>query len=91
MLTSNDACHLDLIIYLRAKPETCLERIKTRNRPEEQSITLDYLKQLHERHEEWLSSQTRTLITPVLIVDANQTKENVYSDTNIHLQNLVSC
>ncbi|CAF4715941.1 unnamed protein product, partial [Rotaria magnacalcarata] len=48
MLTSNDACHLDLIIYLRAKPETCLERIKSRNRPEEQSITLDYLQQLHE-------------------------------------------
>jgi thymidine kinase len=88
MLTSNDSCHLDLIIYLRAKPETCLERIRTRNRPEEQSITLDYLNQLHERHEEWLSSRNRT---PILIVDANQTKEHVYTDTNTHLINLVAC
>jgi len=88
LLTSNDSCHLDLIIYLRAKPETCLERIKARNRPEEQSITLEYLNQLHERHEEWLSS---TLTIPVLIVDADQTKENVYTDTNTHLTNLVSC
>jgi len=79
------------LVYLRAKPETCLERIKSRNRPEEQSITLDYLKQLHECHEEWLLSRTRTLITPVFIIDADQTKEHVYSDTNIHLKNLVSC
>ncbi|CAF1373708.1 unnamed protein product [Rotaria magnacalcarata] len=91
MLTSNDACHLDLIIYLRAKPETCLERIKSRNRPEEQSITLDYLQQLHERHEEWLSSELRTLATPVLVVDADQTKEDVYVDTNTHVLNLAAC
>ncbi|CAF2382170.1 unnamed protein product [Rotaria sp. Silwood2] len=91
MLTSNDSCHLDLIIYLRAQPETCLERIKSRNRPEEQSITIDYLKQLHERHEEWLSPQTRTSTTPVLIVDANQTKEHVYIDTSAYVSNLASC
>ncbi|CAF0761264.1 unnamed protein product [Adineta steineri] len=91
MLTSNDSCHLDLIIYLRTQPETCLERIKTRNRPEEQSITLDYLNQLHERHEEWLSPQIRTVKTPVLIIDANQTQEHVYKDTNVYLENLVSC
>ncbi|CAF0878151.1 unnamed protein product [Rotaria sp. Silwood1] len=91
MLTSNDSCHLDLIIYLRTNPETCLERIKFRNRSEEQSITIDYLKQLHERHEEWLSPQTRTLPPPVLIVDANQTKEHVYSDTNKHVLNRASC
>ena len=89
--TSDDSCHLDLIIYLRTNPETCLERIKSRNRSEEQSITLDYLKQLHELYEEWLSPQTHTVTTPVLIVDANQAKEHVYIDTNTHVLNLVSC
>lgn len=79
------------IVYLRAKPEICLERIKTRNRPEEQSITLDYLKQLHDRHEEWLLSQNQTSITPVLVIDADQTEEHVYSNTNIQLRNHVSC
>ncbi len=79
------------LVYLRARPETCLERIKTRNRPEEQSITLDYLNQLHERHEEWLTTQNDRLTTPVLIVDADQTKEHVYTNTNTHLINLVSC
>lgn len=75
------------LVYLRAKPETCLERIRTRNRPEEQSITVDYLKQLHERHEQWLS----TTNTSVLVVDADQAEEHVYRDTNTHLINLVSC
>jgi len=107
LLTSNDNCHLDLIstfncvqlifitdfhlVYLRAKPETCLERIKTRNRPEEQSITLDYLKQLHDCHEQWLALRTYPCSIPVLIIDADQTQEHVYSDTNTHLQNLVTC
>ncbi|CAF0888142.1 unnamed protein product [Rotaria sordida] len=91
MLISNDSCYLDLIIYLRAKPETCLERIKSRNRPEEQSITIDYLKQLHERHEDWLAPQIRTSTTPVLIVDANQTKEHVYNTTSTHLLTLTTC
>ncbi|CAF1238416.1 unnamed protein product [Adineta ricciae] len=91
VLVSNDSCHLDLIVYLRTSPETCLERIKTRNRPEEHSITLDYLYQLHECHEQWLSSETRTMKTPVLIIDADQTREHVYSETNTHLINLASC
>ncbi|CAF4170604.1 unnamed protein product, partial [Rotaria magnacalcarata] len=43
LLISNGSCHLDLIIYLRATPETCLQRIHARNRSEEESISLDYL------------------------------------------------
>jgi hypothetical protein len=33
----------------------------------------------------------RNLSPPVLIVDANQTQERVYTDTNAHVKNLVSC
>ncbi|CAF0829385.1 unnamed protein product [Rotaria sp. Silwood1] len=92
MLISNDSCHLDLIIYLRATPETCLQRIQARHRSEEESISLDYLQTLHERHEEWLIHRNCTnLSIPILIVDANQTKERVYNDTNTHVENLISC
>ncbi|CAF4307588.1 unnamed protein product [Rotaria sp. Silwood2] len=92
MESSNDSCHLDLIIYLRATPETCLQRIQTRHRSGEESISLDYLQTLHERHEEWLIHRNRTnLSIPILIVDANQTKERVYNDTNTHVENLISC
>jgi deoxyadenosine/deoxycytidine kinase len=56
----------DGIIYLRASPEKCMERMTQRARNEESSVPLDYLKELHDYHENWLSKWTTT---PVLIVD----------------------
>jgi deoxycitidine kinase len=44
----------NIVIYLRCSPETALQRIKKRGRIEEQNITLDYLKELHKYHENWL-------------------------------------
>jgi len=40
---------------MRTDPEVCLQRINTRNRVEENStITLEYLKNIHNLHDEWL-------------------------------------
>jgi deoxyadenosine/deoxycytidine kinase len=36
-----------VLVYLSARPETCLERIKQRGRPQENGMTLDYLKMIH--------------------------------------------
>ncbi|KAJ6820010.1 uncharacterized protein M6B38_398875 [Iris pallida] len=44
----------DGFIYLRASPDTCHKRMKTRKREEEGGVTLDYLRGLHEKHESWL-------------------------------------
>lgn len=44
----------DGFIYLRATPDTCHKRLLLRNRSEEGSVTLDYLRGLHEKHESWL-------------------------------------
>lgn len=40
-------------IYLRADPEVCFKRLKTRNRQEESNVPLDYLQLLHSKHESW--------------------------------------
>jgi len=42
------------LIYIRVSPRVCYERINKRARGGEEKITLDYLEQLHKRHEEWL-------------------------------------
>jgi deoxyadenosine/deoxycytidine kinase len=40
-------------IYLRTSPDVCLHRLKKRARGEESTIPLEYLQQLHSRHDEW--------------------------------------
>ena len=57
-MTTEHDCNLDLIFYLRTKPETCYNRLSKRGRPEEtNSITMDYLQKLHDLHESWLLNE----------------------------------
>jgi deoxyadenosine/deoxycytidine kinase len=62
-----------LIVYLRLDPEIAYQRIKKRNRHEEESIPLEYIKQVHEFHEKWILEQTEI---PVIVLDASKDFEN---------------
>jgi len=53
------------IIYLRTTAEVCLERIIKRGREEEQNISLEYLRQLEQMHDEWLLDRGRTYILDI--------------------------
>eukprot|EP00960_Hanusia_phi_P034327 750995-Hanusia_phi.AAC.2 len=62
------------IIYLRASPATCLQRIKKRSRAEEVDIPLEYLRGLYEKHEDWLMHKKTPYgdhDIPVLVLDAD--------------------
>lgn len=48
----------DLLIYLRASVPTLIRQIAKRNRDYEQSIRIDYLTNLNDRYEEWISNYT---------------------------------
>lgn len=61
--------HVDAIIYLRTTPEISYRRIKDRNRPGENKITLDYLDKLHKKYDQWLLRDTEIQIFEI---DATQ-------------------
>ena len=45
----------DLLIYLKASIPTLVDHIQSRGREYEGSISIDYLKKLNERYENWIS------------------------------------
>jgi deoxyadenosine/deoxycytidine kinase len=49
-------------VYLQTPPEMCLDRIQKRARQGENSISLNYLSKIHQKHEEWLCNANNTLI-----------------------------
>lgn len=76
-------------IYLRVEPEIAFERIKKRNRDAEKNITLEYLRQIHEKHESFLITQKKAnpyiAITPILVLDCNQEFESHEAKLTEHI------
>lgn len=63
-------------IYLRTSPKVCFERVKKRGRSEEAGFNLEFLTNLHNRHEDWLVNKIDLpdflKDVPVLIIDCDQ-------------------
>lgn len=76
-------------IYLRIAPEVAFERIKKRNRSAESTITLEYLQQVHTKHESFLLHKKSTLPhirkVPVLILECDEEFETNPSKLDEHL------
>jgi deoxyguanosine kinase len=62
----------DLLVYLRANMDTILQRIALRDRSYERQIEREYLQQLSDAYEEFLSHSSK-LPFPVLIIDTEKT------------------
>ena len=59
----------DLLIYLKASIPTLVDHIQSRGRDYEGSMSLDYLKKLNQRYEEWISGYSDGNL---LIINADQ-------------------
>jgi len=59
----------DLILYLKANPETLMERIARRGRESEKSITLEYLSRLGRAYDEWMERAAGLYEVKVLDTD----------------------
>lgn len=68
----------DLLIYLKASIPTLVEHIQSRGRDYEGSISIDYLKRLNERYDNWISNyrEGRLLIINVDQFDFSNNQEH---------------
>jgi len=61
-------------VYLQTSPTVSKQRMDKRNRQEENSVTLEYLSQIHQKHQEWFNTKELEMgdnKIKVLRVDAN--------------------
>lgn len=71
-------CSTAHTVYLRTTPEVVFQRMHARARKEEESVPLEYLRQIHEIHEDWLYRQTLfSLPAPVMIIDGDMSLEEM--------------
>ncbi|KAL5232802.1 hypothetical protein ACI65C_000212 [Semiaphis heraclei] len=63
---------LDLIVYLRSLPDIVYTRMQRRNRPEERTVKLNYLVDLHEYYEKWLMEKYYNIPCSLLVIDVNK-------------------
>ena len=82
---------LDALIYLKAGPQKCYERIEERSRSSEDGIPMDYVTYLHNCYETHLPEIARMLGIPVIEVDWEvfQTTEFVAEKVEKFLENMV--
>lgn len=59
----------DLLIYLKASIPTLVNHIQSRGRDYESSMSIEYLKRLNERYENWISNYTEGKL---LIINADE-------------------
>lgn len=88
-IESNIDIQLDLIVYLRSSPEVVYNRMVQRNRPEESTVSLDYLTDLHKQYEKWLMEcDPNTLPAPVVVLDVDKDLKQVammYAQLKLYL------
>lgn len=68
------ALRIDGLVYLRCTPATCHSRLKKRARSEEAGVPLDYLCDLHRRHEQWLIGRSygQQFSIPTLVLNTDE-------------------
>jgi deoxyadenosine/deoxycytidine kinase len=74
-----DILSYDKVIYLRATPEACMRRIKSRARDAEVGIDINYLRQLHSKYESWLMSAE--MVDKVHVVNLEDDMESMEAYT----------
>jgi deoxyadenosine/deoxycytidine kinase len=71
----------DVLIYLKTDPSECYNRMKNRNRKCEDTVPLDYLQKVDDKHNDmikYLSEYKKEM--KIFIIDANRKTDLVFDD-----------
>jgi thymidylate kinase len=66
----------DVLDYIRTSPETCFERMNTRSRQCESSVSLEYLRKIHNNYEAMIKGAGAVAYT----VDGHQCPDVVFNN-----------
>ena len=83
---SNFMCRPNMIVYLDLSPEQSLERIALRQRDVEKGITLEYLRALQQRYDEFIQDISK--LVPVIRVDWAELRDPEETATRIEQEYL---
>jgi deoxyadenosine/deoxycytidine kinase len=76
-------------VYLRTSPDQCYERVVRRNRPGEQ-LSLAYLVNCHQYHDDWLSGCVNVLTVDGNTRDNDESYERIMDDIGIFVNSRCS-
>ena len=80
-------------IYLQTDPIICYKRLLKRNRQEEAGVSLEYLQQLHDKHEQWLIHKTNVAASikeaPVLVIPCDDDFESDRAIQKAHMSKII--
>ena len=75
------------VIYLRTKPDIAFERIKKRGRNEESTIPIEYIRKVHDYHDQWLTGSSTD--TNICYIDVNEDFEENYENRELLISKIV--
>ena len=91
-LLSDYIVNIGGFIYLKASPEVCYARLKKRGRHEEKDILIDYIAQLHDKHEDWLIHKKGIDMSlshiPVLVLNCDADFEHDKDEQEKHIERI---
>lgn len=78
--TTDELWQPNAYIYLRSDPEMCYNRIKKRGRESEKNIKLEYIKRIHELHEEKYKNAVENNKNIIVIEAENKSIPDICSE-----------
>ena len=75
----------DGYIYLQCVPEISYERIKKRSRTEECDIPMEYINNIHDKHEQWFNNMN---LSQYITINCNDDFENNVEVLNMHVEKI---